>query len=117
MPAPILREEAQVLLDRIVRRIVDAVDPERIILFGSRAKGTARPDSDYDLLVLSNSEKPPRERNRDVRALFPRRSFSLDVFVYTPVEFEQRKTLVNHLCFYAHRDGRTIYERERQPHA
>lgn len=117
MPPPVLQEETRALLNRVVRRIVAAVDPERIILFGSQAKGTATEASDIDLLIIADTDAPPRERNRDVRALFPRRSFSLDVFVYTPAEFEQRKTLVNHLCFYAHRDGRTIYERERQPHA
>jgi predicted nucleotidyltransferase len=39
-------------VDRIVRRIVEAVHPLRIILFGSRARGDARPDSDLDLLVV-----------------------------------------------------------------
>ena len=37
---------------RIVRRVVDEVHPLRIVLFGSRATGTARPDSDVDLLVV-----------------------------------------------------------------
>lgn len=40
------------LLDEIVRRLVQALQPERIYLFGSRARGDARPDSDYDLLVV-----------------------------------------------------------------
>lgn len=112
MPTTAATEHDDALLRRITRRIVEAVDPERIILFGSRAKGTAHPGSDYDLLVISDMDAPPRQRNRNVRTLFPRRSFSLDAFVYTPAEFEQRKALVNHLCFYAHRDGRVIYERQ-----
>lgn len=40
------------LLDEIVRRLVETLQPERVYLFGSRARGDARPDSDYDLLVV-----------------------------------------------------------------
>jgi len=43
-------------LPEIIRRIVAAIDPDRIILFGSHARGQARPNSDYDLLVI----KTPR---------------------------------------------------------
>jgi predicted nucleotidyltransferase len=46
------------LLDEIVRRLVEAVDPDRIILFGSRARGDARPDSDVDLLIIKDSDQP-----------------------------------------------------------
>ena len=42
----------QAHLDEAVRRIVAAVDPERIIVFGSFARGEARPGSDLDLLVV-----------------------------------------------------------------
>ena len=42
------------LLDQIVRTIVDEVDPEQVVLFGSRARGDARPDSDVDLLVVES---------------------------------------------------------------
>lgn len=40
------------LLDQMVRAIVDAADPEQVILFGSRARGDAREDSDIDLIVI-----------------------------------------------------------------
>jgi uncharacterized protein len=42
----------------IVRRIVEAVGPDRIIVFGSRARGDARPDSDFDVLVIKKSDEP-----------------------------------------------------------
>src|SRR5437588_3162614 len=51
------------VLPEIVRRLVDEFDPEEIILFGSRAWGQPRPDSDYDLFVIvSESEEHPLER-------------------------------------------------------
>src|SRR5204863_6693690 len=44
--------EASAKIDEMVRRIADRFQPERIILFGSQARGTARPDSDVDLLIV-----------------------------------------------------------------
>jgi uncharacterized protein len=45
-------------LREIVRRIADAYHPLRIFLFGSKARGTAGPDSDYDLLVVVPDDAP-----------------------------------------------------------
>ena len=42
----------QDLLDEIVRRIVEAAEPERVILFGSTARGDAKPHSDLDFLIV-----------------------------------------------------------------
>lgn len=47
--------EAQALA-AVVSRIVDNIDPEAVWLFGSRAKGSHRPDSDFDLLVVTRLE-------------------------------------------------------------
>ena len=44
----------QATLDNIIKRIVEVAHPERIILFGSAARGDARPDSDVDLLVIKD---------------------------------------------------------------
>lgn len=50
------------MLAEVVRRLVEALHPERIYLFGSRARGEAGPDSDYDLLVLVDRPTEPRYR-------------------------------------------------------
>jgi uncharacterized protein len=50
-----LASEAEAL-DAVVRRVAAAVDPQTIWLFGSRARGDARPDSDFDLLVVGKPE-------------------------------------------------------------
>jgi predicted nucleotidyltransferase len=49
-------------LNEILRRLVAAYQPERIYLFGSAARGEARPDSDYDLLVVVPDDAPPERR-------------------------------------------------------
>ena len=56
-------------IDDIVERLVREYDPDRIILFGSRAAGTAREDSDIDLLVLKETEDRPLNRRIQVERL------------------------------------------------
>jgi predicted nucleotidyltransferase len=45
-------------LAEIVRRLVEAYEPERIYLFGSKARGDAGPDSDFDLIVIVPDDAP-----------------------------------------------------------
>jgi predicted nucleotidyltransferase len=50
------------VLAEIVRRLRDAYEPERIYLFGSKARGDTGPDSDYDLLLVVADDAPPERR-------------------------------------------------------
>ncbi len=56
----LLREDR--VLAEIVRRLAEAYQPERIYLFGSKARGDAGPDSDYDLMVIVSDDAPPERR-------------------------------------------------------
>jgi predicted nucleotidyltransferase len=78
------------VVDEIVERIRAHARPDRIILFGSRAWGTARPDSDVDLLVIVDSEDPPVERAVALGRLFRPRPAPLDLLVLTPSEVRER---------------------------
>ena len=51
-------DSEQKALQAVVQRLVDALHPQSIYLFGSRAEGRARPDSDFDLLVIFDDEAP-----------------------------------------------------------
>lgn len=81
------------LLDRMIRTIVDEVDPEQVILFGSRARGDARPDSDVDLLVIES--KPfGAGRSRHAEEVRLNRAlaaspFARDILVYSRDDIEQ----------------------------
>ena len=98
-------------IEEIVERIVRAVHPYRIYLFGSRAKGTARNDSDIDLLIIADMEGPRRKRNLTIRELFPMRDFGMDVFVFKPEEFERQKVLANSISSIVSKEGKVLYER------
>ncbi len=98
-------------LDEVVRRLVDVFRPHRIILFGSWARGDARPDSDLDILVVADSnEPPPRRMARGARALrgLP---IAADVFVCTPEEVERYGEWLSHTIAIALREGKVVHER------
>lgn len=73
-------------LEDIRNHIVRHYDPERIILFGSRADGSANNDSDYDILVIKESHKRPADRRMEVERLLAERTIAIDLIVYTPDE-------------------------------
>ena len=95
--------------------IVDAADPEQVILFGSRARGDAGPDSDVDLVVI---ETEPFGPGRDRRAESTRLSRALaefrvpkDILVYSRDEAEYWRDSLNNVLARALREGKVLYER------
>lgn len=98
-------------LAEIIRRIVAAIDPDRIILFGSRARGDARPDSDYDLLVIKDTtERTPvleRAAYRAMKGL----AAGVDVLVETPQRVRRLSSRAGNPISGALHEGSTIYER------
>ena len=103
------------LLQQMVDAIVEEVDPEQVILFGSRARGDQYRDSDVDLIVME-SEPFGGGRSRheeEVRLHRALSSFhvSKDVLVFSRSETEYWKDSLNHVLARALREGRVLYER------
>ena len=96
-------------IKKIAEIIVKSTHPKKIYLFGSHAKGTARPESDLDLLIIADMPGPKNKRNLAVRRLFPNRDFSLDVFVYHEDEFNEEVDIANTLATAVVREGKLIY--------
>lgn len=79
------------VLAEIVRRLVEAYQPERIYLFGSRARGDPGPDSDYDLIVIVSDDAPPdRRRSRLAYQVLRGTGRAADVLVWTRTSFDSR---------------------------
>ncbi len=96
-------------LDQLIRDLVAKYRPERVILFGSRARGDAIRTSDIDLLVVKETDQRFVERIVEVfRLLQPR--VALDVLVYTPAEFARLKES-NPFVRQAVSEGREVYNR------
>ncbi|HEY8271742.1 MAG TPA: nucleotidyltransferase domain-containing protein [Pseudobdellovibrionaceae bacterium] len=90
----------------IVSKLKAHFKPEKIFLFGSRAKGTSTPDSDYDLLlVVKNSDKTLRERMREARQVLRGRTVAVDIFIYTSVEFDELKEEFSSIAYTAFTEG------------
>lgn len=92
-----------------MRRIVEVARPDRIILFGSAARGTAGPDSDLDLLVIKR-DVPHRGRLAEqIHMNFFGLDASVDVVVATPDDLERFGDKVGSILRPALREGRVIY--------
>jgi predicted nucleotidyltransferase len=96
-------------IDQLRDKITQAMHPEKIYLFGSYADGKATDDSDVDLVVVMDSELSPHKRNVALKRLFPRRSFSLDAFVYTPQEFARYRDIPGTILYNATHHGRLLH--------
>ncbi|HHW42950.1 MAG TPA: nucleotidyltransferase domain-containing protein [Desulfotomaculum sp.] len=106
--SPVVTEE---LLSEVVQRILSVTKkPKLIALFGSRARGNSRPDSDLDILIVMDSDLPRWKRPAPIRraltGLFPTK----DIVVYTPEEIEEWKAVPNAFITTILREGKILYE-------
>lgn len=101
----------QLETQKIVQKIAEYCKPEKIILFGSIARGEEKKDSDIDLLIIKNSDKKRPFRVKEVfEALrgMNRRS-PLDPIVYTPEEVNKRLSLGDYFIKKVLKEGRVVY--------
>jgi len=99
-------------IGQLGKRIGEQFGAEKVILFGSYAQGTAKQDSDIDLLVVARTGLPPRARYSAVRRLLGDFPAGFDIIVETPDEYLQWRTVVNHIVYFADKYGKVIYERQ-----
>ena len=106
-PSPVAEE-----LPAAVQRIAQALQPEKIILFGSYAYGTPTPDSDVDLLVIMKTMASQVERSLAVARLLRPRVFPVDILVRTPDEIERALRSGDFFIQEILSRGRVLYERD-----
>jgi predicted nucleotidyltransferase len=98
-------------VQEIVQRIVETAPPEKIILFGSRARGEVRPNSDFDVLVIKESAEPRYRRSAPLYVALADLPAEVEVMVYTPEEVEEWSQVPQAFVTTAVREGKVIYER------
>lgn len=100
-----------IMLKRIVNTIVESVHPERIILFGSRARGNYKNDSDFDFMVVKQGVKNEREISRRIyRALFEKKiAAPVDVIVVDTNKLKKNKEKSHLVYFWALKEGKILY--------
>lgn len=102
----VLDKNLQILLDRIV----PALNPEAVYLFGSRARGDFHEDSDYDLLVIVPDDTPKERRSpRYAYASNDGSGIPADIIPCSKTGFERYKDSVGTLAYEANHNGVRIY--------
>jgi len=96
--------------DEIRRRVLGVFpDAERIVLFGSRAKGNANPDSDVDLLIVAQSERTAAWRTSAVYMAHWEMGFAFDILVYTPTEMLRQRRFRGGIVEEVEKTGKVLY--------
>jgi predicted nucleotidyltransferase len=84
----------------------------KVFLFGSRARGQATKDSDYDLLIITNDTFAPRVKmdweSKIRKALVSALKAPFDVIIASEREIDEKKNLTGHIVQYAVREGKEI---------
>lgn len=97
-------------LTEVLKRLINAYEPERVYLFGSNARGDAGPCSDYDLLlVVPDDATPERKRSRLAYECLWGTGISVDVLVWTRTSFDRRLHLPASLPATVIREGRLLH--------
>lgn len=96
-------------IQRIVRRIVRQFHPERVILFGSHARGEAGPDSDVDLLVVMPFQGLRHHKQVEIRVALHDVRLPVDIIVTRPEDFAWRQKVVGTIEYPAVKEGKVLY--------
>ncbi|MDP3150052.1 MAG: nucleotidyltransferase domain-containing protein [Ignavibacteria bacterium] len=103
------------VLNNIVEDIVKKVNPTKVILFGSTARGETNKDSDLDLLIIEkdkfNKDRSRRKELHSIRQLLIKYRIPKDILLYDEEEVEYWKDSANHIIARCLKEGTTLYER------
>ncbi len=105
-------DDAQ-LYGEIVHRLVQTAAPDTVIVFGSRARGDHRPESDVDILVVAESDKPRYARSGSIYSALAGLPVEVDILVYTPREVHEWSKVPLAFVTTATCEGTVLYERQR----
>ena len=97
-------------LEQITRRIVEGFHPQRLILFGSRARGDERRDSDVDLLIVAPSDQPRWQRVVPVYRALAGLGVPKDIVWWTPEEIAEWQGVKTHFINTVLRERIVLYE-------
>jgi predicted nucleotidyltransferase len=104
-----MKPDLQGAIRNITAQLIEKYKPEKIVLFGSAARGDATPDSDVDLLIIK-SDTPPygADRIMEVSGLIER-DIPIDFLVYRPEEFEKRLSMGDPFLELIVKEGKVLY--------
>lgn len=107
-----MKNETQII-DKLVKSIVELVDPLQIILFGSHVRGDAQPDSDIDLLVVMPDGTHKRNTMDSLYGNIRGIDADYDLIVATPEVIEKHRDNIGLIYYYILKKYKILYEREK----
>ena len=111
MTGPVRVEHDSPIVREIVDKIVEVLDPEKIILFGSWARGEAGPDSDVDLAVIAETDEPRHKALGEIAWDLRHLHLSLDLRLFSPDRWRYFRQVWSSFPSIIEDTGRVIYER------
>ncbi len=97
------------IIEEMVRRIAEKFSPQKIILFGSRAKPNPAPDSDVDLLVIVKNAKDRRSLRIAMRRAVNGLGLAKDIIVMSNREFAVKRKIPGTIAYPADQEGKVLY--------
>jgi predicted nucleotidyltransferase len=97
-------------LEEMVVRLVEHFHPQRLILFGSRARGDEKEGSDFDLLIIAPSNEPRWRRTVPAYRLLAGLGVPKDIVWWTPEEVAAWREVKSHFIYTALKEGKVLYE-------
>jgi predicted nucleotidyltransferase len=98
-------------LQKALKIIIEVADPDKVILFGSRARGDDSTDSDYDILVLKKGVKNNRKLAQKIYLNFINVGAPVDVLVYDTEKYNEMKDYPFKIYYTINLEGQVIYEK------
>jgi predicted nucleotidyltransferase len=99
----------QKAIDQVVEQIVEKFKPQKIILFGSYARGNPRPESDVDLLVVMDTSLKESQIELEIHR-YLNVMFGLDLIVYTPKRLKERAEMGDWFIRDILQEGKVLYD-------
>ncbi len=103
----------QKAIDQVVKQIVEKFKPQKIILFGSYARGNPRPESDVDLLVIMNTPLKESQQSLEIRRHLDV-MFGMDLIVHTPKRLKERVDMGDWFLRDVLKEGKVLYKADNE---
>ena len=108
-----MSDKIATLINKMVEKLKESYQPEKIILFGSHAYGKPTDDSDVDFLIIKDDSKRTIDRSVEVRRILreENRKIAITSLVYTPSEIENRLSMGDDFVEEVLSKGKVLYAR------